>query len=408
MIPLSIAISSHLFLMGYHLKLEYDVKDHRNQLSQIIGRSVEIGDFWRRDAQGFPLDREPLKSLIANRPQRYLGEFEYKDAPTAQKKLLEYNKKNPVFVKAINDFLQLPISHVAHKKPEGEMLYSVLMSELTPFRESARYLAMQIAADPNDKQLVKKCNYDLIKLRNWTLQNDFYISYLVAIAIEAIRLDALSTVLSNGKFSHQEFIEIVGAPVDWHKYQRYAYGSEATAFKSCLDYLPNYVLLQTENKKFNSLKKYMPLFMKVHFLRDYRFALQTYIKACTVPPGLPGLEQAQLAKVDNNEIKRNSYLLSGMCMPALEQVYIQSARICNIRQMALLAAEIMEYRKQHGRLPEKLAFLPEIPLSKLDHKPLMYEKTGDGFRIYSNTQDGKIPDMKDTNHSYHIRLPQTK
>ena len=83
MIPLCIAISSHLFLMGYHLKLEYDVKDHRNQLSQIIGRSVEIGDFWRRDAQGFPLDREPLKSLIANCPQSYFDEFEYKDAPTA-------------------------------------------------------------------------------------------------------------------------------------------------------------------------------------------------------------------------------------------------------------------------------------------------------------------------------------
>ena len=404
MIPLCIAISSHLFLMGYHVKLEYDVKDHRNQLSQIIGRSVEIEDFWRRDAQGFPLDREPLKSLIAIRLQSYLGEFEYKDAPTAQKKLLEYNKKYPVFVKALNGFLQLPISHVAHKKPEGEMLYSVLMSELAPFRDSARYLAMKIAADPNDKQLVKKCNYDLIKLRNWTLQNDFYISYLVAIAIEAIRLDALSTVLSNGKFSHQEFIEIVGAPVDWHKYQRYAYGSEATAFKSSFDYLQIYALLQTENKKINSLKKYMPLFMKVHFLRDYRFALQTFIKACTVPANLSGLEQAQLALVDYNEIKRNSYLLSGMCMPALEQVYVRSAQITDARQMALLAAEVMEYRKQHGKLPENLSFLPNVPLAKLDHKPLMYKKTKDGFRIFSHTDKGKKPDEKDTRFSYRVRL----
>jgi hypothetical protein len=390
--------------MGYHLKLEYDVKDHRNQLSQIIGRSVEIGDFWRRDAQGFPLDREPLKSLIANRRQDYFDEFEYKDAPIAQKKLLEYNKKYPVFVKAIHDFLQLPVSHVAHKKPEGEMLYSVWLSELAPFRESARYLAMKIAADPGNKPQVKKCNSELVKLRNWPLQNDFYISYLVAIAIEAIRLDALSTVLSNGKFSHQEFIEIVGASVDWHKYQRYAYGSEATAFKSCFDYLQIYALLQMENKKINSLKKYMPLFMKVHFLRDYRFALQTFIKACTVPANLSGLEQVPLALVDDNEIKRNSYLLSGMFMPALGQVYVRSAQITDARQMALIAARVMEYRKQHGKLPENLSFFPNVPLAKLDHKPLMYKKTKDGFWIFSHTDKGKKPDEKDTRFSYRVRL----
>ena len=408
MIPLCIAISSHLFLMGYHLKLEYDVKDHRNQLSQIIGRSVEIGDFWRRDAQGFPLDREPLKSLIANRPQNSFDEFEFKDAPTAQKKLLEYNKKYPVFVKAIHDFLQLPVSHVAHKKPEGEMLYSVWMSELTPFRKSARYLAMKIAADPGNKPQVKKCNSELVKLRNWPLQNDSYISYLVAIAIEAIRLNALSTVLSSGEFSQPEFVALIGDPVDWHKYQRYACGSEATAFKSGFDYLQIYALLQTENKKINSLKKYMPLFMKVHFLRDYRFALQNYIKAATVPSSLSGLEKAKLAEVDDIEIKRNFYILSGMLLPALGQLYIKRAQIADVRQMALLAAEVMEYRKRHGKLPEDLSFLSKVPLAKLDHRPLMYEKTRDGFRIFSHTDKGEKPDEKDSAYSYRVHLDGKK
>jgi len=404
MIPLCIAVASHLFLMAYNAKLENDVKDHRNQLSRIIGRSVEVEDFWSRDAQGFPLDREPLKSLIANSPQSSFDEFEFKDAPTAQKKLLEYNKKYPVFVKALNDFLQLPISYVAHKMPEDGMPYSVLMSELIPFRESARYLAMKIAAAPGNKLQVKKCNSELVKLRNWPLQNDFYISYLVAIAIEAIRLNALSTVLSSGEFSQPEFVALIGDPVDWHKYLRYAYGSEATAFKSVFDYLQIYALLCVENKKINSMKKYMPLFMKVHFLRDYRFALQTFIKACTVQPVFPGLEQAQLALVDDNEIKRNSYLLSGMFLPALGQGYVKSAQITDARQMALIAARVMEYRKQHGKLPENLSFFPNVPLAKLDHKPLMYEKTREGFRIFSHTDNGKKPDEKDTRFSYRVRL----
>ena len=146
--------------------------------------------------------------------------------------------------------------------------------------------------------------------------------------------------------------------------------------------------------------------MKVHFLRDYRFALQTFIKACTVPANLSGLEQVRLALVDDNEIKRNSYLLSGMFMPALGQGYIKSAQITDVRQMVLLAAEVMEYRKQHGKLPEDLSFLPQIPLSKLDHKPLMYEKTREGFRIFSHTDKGEKPNEKDIAYSYRVFLPE--
>ena len=408
MIPLCIAVASHLFFMGYKIKLQYDAKDYRGQLSQIIGRSVEIEEFWHRDAQGFPLDREPLKALIANSPQNSSDEFEFKDAPTAQKKLREYNKKYPVFVKAIHDFLQLPVSHVAHKVPEDGMLYDVRLPELNAFRETARYLAMQIAANPNDEQLVKKCNNDLIKLRNWLFSEYVLLEHLVSIAIEGIRLNALENILRQETFSKQEFARLIGEPIDWEKSLRYSYGGEAAGFKSALAYMNTPALWSRENDIANVAvaKKYMPLFMDIHFHRDYRFALQNYIKAATVPSSLSGLEKAKLAEVDDIEIKRNFYILSGMLLPALGQLYIKSARIADVRQMALLAAEVMEYCQQHGKLPEDLSFLPQIPLSKLDHKPLMYEKTKDGFRIFSHTDKGEKPDAEDLQYSYRVFLPE--
>ena len=319
MIPLCIAVASHLFFMGYKIKLQDDAKNYRVQLSQIIGRSVEIEDFWHRDAQGFSLEREPLKSLIANRPESSVSEFEYKDAPTAQKKLLEYNKKYPVFVKAIHDFLQLPVSHVAHKMPEDGILYGVLLPELSVFRESARYLAMQIAANPNDEQLVKKCNNDLIKLRNWLSSGYVWLEHLVGIAVEGIRLNALENVLRQENFSKQEFARLIGEPIDWEKSLRYSYGGEAAGFKSGFDNLQSLTLTATccDKKNLKAIKKYMPLFMDVNFHRDYRFALQSFIKACSVPPALPGLEKAELAEFDENEAKCNFYILSGMLLPAL-------------------------------------------------------------------------------------------
>lgn len=132
----------------------------------------------------------------------------------------------------------------------------------------------------------------------------------------------------------------------------------------------------------------MPLFMEVHFLRDYRFALQSFIKASSAAPALSGLEKAKLAEVDDHEIKRNSYMLSGMFLPSLGSVYIASVRVMNLRWMTF-AGDVMEYRKQHGKLPEDLSFLSEVPLAKLDHKPLMYEKTEEGFRIFCHTDKGE-------------------
>ena len=36
----------------------------------------------------------------------------------------------------------------------------------------------------------------------------------------------------------------------------------------------------------------------------------------------------------------------------------------------------------------------------------MYEKTREGFRIFSHTAKGKKPDEKDTQYSYWVRLPK--
>ncbi len=72
--------------------------------------------------------------------------------------------------------------------------------------------------------------------------------------------------------------------------------------------------------------------------------------------------------------------------------------------MALLAMEVMDYRRQHGKLPADLAFLPRIPLSKLDNTPIMYETTADGFRLFTHTEAGEMPAADDTMHSYGVRL----
>jgi len=407
--PLIISVSFCIFLLGYDVKLQMDIKQKRTELSSLIGRSLEIEDFWQHDAKGFSSDKAPLKTLIEKNPES-IG-FEYftqYNQQTAKKKLLELQQQHPDFILALEKFLTLPAHHFAHKKSEDGLLNGTLLTELSVLRNASNILSLKIAADPENKQNLQRYNSQLQKLRTWSLQNHFLLSCLVAVSIERNRLNALrSVIIRNKLYSKSEIQRLIGNNIEWNKFLRFALGDEAIVFYDSWIYLQNKVIpaeLSAASEPLMRLKRYVPLFVHVHFLRDYRFALDNYIDLCSVSDDLPALEQCRLTEADSQIYKRNFFICSGMLLPSINAVFKHTARTVDVRQMALLAAEVMEYRKRHGKLPEDLSFLPQIPLSKLDHKPLMYEQTREGFRIFSHTDKGEKPDEKDTRFSYRVRL----
>ena len=278
------------------------------------------------------------------------------------------------------------------------------MPEMNALRQAAYFLALKIIVEAENKTKVREYSRNLTDIRDRLLKNNYLICHLVAIAVESTRLDVLKAVLTGGAFSKEEFAGLVGGPVDWNRYLRYSYGDEAALFKNSMDHILSKAAAAGVDQNLIRMKKYFPPFLHVHFLRDYRFALRTYIKACSVPATLSALEKARIAAVDKKEIKRNHYLLSGMLLPALEAVYEKDAQIADQRQMALLGAEVMEYRRKTGKLPLDLSFLPQVPLAELDHRPIMYQITPDGFRLYTHTREGKIPAANDLRYTYKVRL----
>ena len=413
LIPLGIAVALHLFLFGYDVKLQMDIKQKRAELSSLIGRSLEIEDFWQHDAKGFSPDNAPLKTLIEKNPES-IG-FEYftqYDQQTAKKKLIELQQKHPDFLLALEEFLTLPAHYIAHKKSEDGLLCGTSLTELNVLRNASCILSLKIAADPENKQNLQRYNSQLQKLRTWSLQNHFLLSYLVAVSIERNRLNALRSVIIRDKlYSKPEIQQLIGNSIEWNKFLRFALGDEAIVFYDSWIYLQNKAIpaeLSAANMPLMSLKSRILLFVHIHFLRDYRFALDNYIDLCSVSDELPALEQCLHTEADSQIYKRNFFICSRMLLPSINAVFKHTAKAVDARQMALVAAKVMEYRKQHGILPDDLTFLPEIPLSKLDHKPLMYEKTDDGFRIYSYTEEGKIPDTEDIKYSYYIKIPKIK
>ena len=74
-LPLAVAWAVLLFFLGYNFKLQNDVKCQSRTLSQLVGRSIAPEDFRKRDAEGFPPDREPLKTLIKCKAEYDIVEY---------------------------------------------------------------------------------------------------------------------------------------------------------------------------------------------------------------------------------------------------------------------------------------------------------------------------------------------
>ena len=141
----------------------------------------------------------------------------------------------------------------------------------------------------------------------------------------------------------------------------------------------------------------LPFFLRIPFLRDWRLVLRR------VREYAPLATAGRPAKM--KKTPRNDYLFPAlMIADGFEVMFGAGARLRNRRRMVLLAVEVVEYRRKHGRLPESLAFLPKVPPSTLDKTPLMYAKTADGFRIFCRTDKGKIPSVTDARYSLSFRL----
>ena len=397
-LPLGVTVIMQFIVMYHEVNLQVMIREQREYLGRLTGRAIEISDFWERDARGFPLDSEPLKTMAAADPDIF---FE-KDKVT-WKDVEKIEKEHPAFVKAFGEFLRLPVSNVAHIKPEDGLFSGILMPEVRMLRNASRFPMMKIYASPADKKNVTSANKALITLREWALKNPFDISVLISKSIEARRLDALQPAIASGKYEKAEILELLGEPIEWNAALRAAYADSAIGFETVVNFMNNTLCGLCDpdtGKKFG----YLPREIRVHFLKDYHFALEHYITLCSPEESLSAMEKIKAVKFDDKEAKRNGFIISSMLLPVYEIMYIKTASIADRRQMVLLAVEVMEYYKQHGKLPGDLKFLPEIPLAEIDHLPFEFEKTEDGFRIYTRDDKGKKPKVSHFDYTYEVEL----
>ena len=397
--------------------LDYCFNVHIFSKKYELGRTISAEDWKKRNSYGYSINKEPLKSFCKINME--IDMEKYQTPTDAQKFLAELRKTHTDKFVAIDRLLELKPQRISYNWVNpGEPGAAMLLPDLQCFRTAARLRNLEILANAKDKAMVAKCNQDMLKFRKWCFYNETLIGKLVAVVMESLRLDALSYAIASGVYSKDEIVKLIDDAPDWGKQFSEIFASENALTEDCLealknvsgDSMPSYIKNYDIKTFWRLYQKFAPLFIRMNLKRDHLFTLNHYLKIRELLSrnDLSGIEKAKLAKLDKDYLWCECFAASMMAIPDLYGVLLRIDRIRNTRQMALLAAEVMEYRKQHGKLPDDLTFLPEIPLSKLDHKPLMYEKTKDGFRIFSHTDKGKKPDAEDWQYSYLVRLDGKK
>ena len=392
------------------------VRQSQADLAKLLQCDISKEAWKKRNDTGFPIEREPLKSFYMAKHNNDLDISKYKNPRDAQKILRKLRTEYPDFFIALDKILLLSPQRIAYNwgRP-GEWVGDLLMPDLDSFRFAARILVLEIRSNHRNKKQICYYNNAMMKLREWCLHNETLIGKMLALNFDKSRVNALTYSIAKGTFSKEEIKQLIGDAPDWNKQFTAVLASENAmiaetipAFKKEFGQNIQSSLFDTTLKKgWQYYQKRAPILIRMNLQRDYLFALKHYCKiyALLNQDELSGMEKKKRAELDLEILDTELFLLTKLCIPeSLPHIFIKISEIQDTRQMALLAAEVMEYRKQHGKLPENLSFLPKVPLSKLDHKPLMYEKTREGFRIFSRTDKGGKPDEKDNRYSYWICL----
>lgn len=361
-------------LFIYNAHLDKELQTERNRISQLLGHSIELKDFWKEQKNGLQLDEEPLKSLLTAFEKSSFDLYAGDDLSQNErmKKLQQWKSKNPGYVKAIDAFLKHRVEKIGQPYT-NDPLMCLMLSELNALRDVARYLSYDISANCDDRKLVLKRNSELEKIRNWLLGDYLLLSKLVAMTIERIRLNAMAYPLKTGVLTVGDWNEILSCSPNWETEFADAMGGEATMMQSLFGAISSGDILEKEfgMKEMASWMKFIPLELSIYFKRDHLYGLtelNKQIKLIQNPEKTSCNKETKSAQ-DNSRI----YIITSILLPAYSAMHLKPAEMNDCYNLLKTAIKIMAYRNKHGRLPENLNFLGKIPVDSVNNQPFRYE-----------------------------------
>ena len=382
LIPVALGV---LFIILGHMhtvKAKQNLSQMKQRISEKLEYSLDFEDFLHDVIHGFSPEEEPMKCLLEQTDEMNREGFPPDGAGIEEVKqsYADFCAKYPEFIQAVKAFRACPLESVAHQWKAN--VFDIELPELRVFRTMAKYLVLEIKANPGEKEQILSLNKELMRLRDINLNNRFLITRLVGIAIEGIRLNALAYALPYAKFTKAELDALIGESPDFNRHIACAIVDEAIVH----DYLIN-VMLQTPEYwidecdlsetqarwvVFSRTNRWNPL--NKLFDNDALFFIQgidTYINYALTPKrNYSEMEQYE-EQLHKNALRKGA-IFSTMLMPSISRTIEKVDRIGDMRRMLLTAYQIVEYKERTAELPDSLRVLGDIPVDSVNHLHFQY------------------------------------
>ena len=399
LIPLVILVALHSALHIRRVLIQRECSQIKSRISAMVGGyPTETADYRRLVESGSSVEDEPLKSLISSGNGIDADEFPQDAAAMSevQEKYAAFTEKHSDFVAAVRETVKNTPQRVAHEWKDD--IYSTLLPELGAFRRASRFLAMEMKAKATDRNLIAADNNAMIQMRDCMLENAFFISRLVGIAIEALRIDALAFTLPYNIYTMEEFEALLGEPPNWNLRMAQAWIDETIAHDNIKDYLLKkpYSLASLwggdENETTNVFRYGGFIYSAFRGMLDYdvllgwRFAERDIGFALAEKRSYPELEA--LVEKSIAQMKRSGAIFCTMLYPSMKSGLKKMDHIADTRRMAILAWCVSDYRHSHdGALPESLEVFGDVPVDSVNGRPFEYRH---GDLEYEKTFGGTI------------------
>jgi hypothetical protein len=150
-----------------NIKTNSDIKKHKARLSEIVGLPVKVETFRKINSEGaFGEINVRLKMIFCTVFSK-ADWGEIKSVQQAQKTLKEFEKKNPVFIKYLEQFYNAEWSYFSTEWPGDEFISAMEFFDAPFFEKASEYLLLKIQAFPRDKKLVQKTNQQVLRFEQW-------------------------------------------------------------------------------------------------------------------------------------------------------------------------------------------------------------------------------------------------
>lgn len=394
----------------WYLHLSHSIDASKKTLSALAGHSVTPEAFWERNEKGYPVTAPPLQKLTDTFQRDLIDDDLIETSAAAKEKWIRYRKEHKQFLEAVEDFLKLPPQRIRYQK--RKFIDIMILPDINPFREAARFYALEIRAFPTDKKRIRNCNSKILKLRDWALYNETLVGKLLAISLESGRLSTLSDVFFRTDWTKDEMLSLIGESVDWKKQLCVSFGMESAMFESVVQLFMKTTAEELSdtpsNKMFNGIiigYFFIPFFMRIHTLADFHNALKMYENICNTTQNKKVYEIGKINSdlFSSEKNTRNSFYISVILCPTLHKAFSRFAQMLDRWQMTQLTIEIAEYYRKEKCLPENLNFLSIIPVDSQNGKPFQYEKTKDVFQLYPLDKNGNRPEEERYYHKVRIK-----